>query len=221
MLYSCKYAIKICSVPKVPMRRKRKKLVDPAEGLSVEVVNGSPVVSMPEKKPEPVPEPVPEPQPIVEVKKKIGRPRVTFENFSQAKIKEIYRLARLGMSLKTIAGAVGISVGKLIEMREQSEDFSSRLNAERDNFIADNLTKLRNHAQSSPQSAQWLLERVRPEEFSQKTELRVSGGTTNTLSLDVSSAICQRLAEARMQTIDVNALTEAPSPVLQLPDTQP
>jgi len=216
MLYSCKDAIKILLVAKIPMRRKRVKVKDPADGLSVEVVNGSPVVSMPEKKPEPVPEP----QPVVEVKKKVGRPKITFDNFSQTKIKEVYRLARLGMSLKTIAGAVGTSVGKLIELREQNEDFSARLDAEREHFIADNLTKLRNHAQSSPQSAQWLLERVRPEEFSQKTELRVSGGTTNTLSLDVSSAICQRLSEARMQTIDVTTLTDAPPPLPQLPDTQ-
>jgi len=198
------------------MRRKRAKVKDPADGLSVEVVNGSPVVSMPEKKPDPVPEP----QPIVEVKKKVGRPKITLDNFSQSKIKEVYRLARLGMSLRTIAGAVGTSVGKLIELREQNEDFSARLDAEREHFIADNLTKLRNHAQSSPQSAQWLLERVRPEEFSQKTELRVSGGTTNTLSLDVSSSICQRLSEARLQTIDVTPLTDAPPPLPQLPDTQ-
>jgi hypothetical protein len=216
VLYSCKDAIKICSVAKVPMRRKRAKVKDPADGLSVEVVNGSPVVSMPEKKPDPVPEP----QPIVEVKKKVGRPKITLDNFSQSKIKEVYRLARLGMSLRTIAGAVGTSVGKLIELREQNEDFSARLDAEREHFIADNLTKLRNHAQSSPQSAQWLLERVRPEEFSQKTELRVSGGTTNTLSLDVSSSICQRLSEARLQTIDVTPLTDAPPPLPQLPDTQ-
>ena len=200
------------------MRRKRAKVKDPADGLSVEVLNGSPVVSMPEKKPDPVPEP--KPQPIVPVKRKVGRPKLTFENFSNAKLNEVFRLARLGMSLKTIAGAVGISQTKLIGMREESPDFAARIDAERENFIADNLTKLRNHAQSSPQSAQWLLERVRPEEFSQKTELRVSGGTTNTLSLDVSSSICQRLSEARLQTIDVTPLTDAPPPLPQLPDTQ-
>ena len=199
------------------MRRKRVKKVDPNKDLSIEMVNGSPVVTMPEKIPDPVPVPVP--VPVVQ-KRGRGKPRTTFENFSQTKIKELYRLARLGMSLKTMAGAVGIGIGKLIEMKEQSREFAERLDAERENFIADNLTKLRNHAQSSPQSAQWLLERVRPEEFSQKTELRVSGGTTNTLSLDVSSAICQRLSEARLQTIDVIPLTEPPPPLLDLPDTQ-
>ena len=178
------------------------------------MVNGSPVVTMPEKIPDPVP------VPVVAPKKKVGRPKITFENFSQTRIKEIFRLARLGMSLKTIAGAVGVSVGKIIELREQNSEFSERLEAERENFIADNLTKLRNHAQSSPQSAQWLLERVRPEEFSQRTELRVSGGTTNTLSLDVSSAICQRLSEARLQTIDVIPLTDPPPQLVDLPDTQ-
>lgn len=200
------------------MRRKRIKKVDPNKDLSIEMVNGSPVVTMPEKIPDPVPQPVP--VPVVAPKKKVGRPKITFENFSQTRIKEIFRLARLGMSLKTIAGAVGVSVGKIIEMREQNSEFSERLEAERENFIADNLTKLRNHAQSSPQSAQWLLERVRPEEFSQKTELRVSGGTTNTLSLDVSSAICQRLSEARLQTIDVIPLTDPPPQLVDLPDTQ-
>jgi hypothetical protein len=196
------------------MRRKRAKKVEPAKDLSVEMVSGSPVVTMPEKIPDP------EPVPVVEVKKKVGRPKLTLDNFSQTKIKEIFRLARLGMSLKTIAGAVGTSVGKIIELREQNPEFSERLEAERENFIADNLTKLRNHAQSSPQSAQWLLERVRPEEFSQKTELRVSGGTTNTLSLDVSSAICQRLSEARLQTIDVTPLTEVPPQLMEPPTTQ-
>lgn len=196
------------------MRRKRAKKVEPAKDLSVEMVNGSPVVTMPEKIPDPVP------VPVVAPKKKVGRPKITFENFSQTRIKEIFRLARLGMSLKTIAGAVGVSVGKIIELREQNSEFSERLEAERENFIADNLTKLRNHAQSSPQSAQWLLERVRPEEFSQRTELRVSGGTTNTLSLDVSSAICQRLSEARLQTIDVIPLTDPPPQLVDLPDTQ-
>jgi len=178
------------------------------------MVNGSPVVTMPEKIPDPVP------VPVVAPKKKVGRPKLTIANFSQTKIKEIYRLARLGMSLKTIAGAVGTSVGKIIELREQNPEFSERLDAERENFIADNLTKLRNHAQSSPQSAQWLLERVRPEEFSQKTELRVSGGTTNTLSLDVSSAICQRLSEARLQTIDVIPLTDPPPQLMEVPTTE-
>jgi hypothetical protein len=196
------------------MRRKRVKQVDPNKDLSIEVVNGSPVVTMPEKIPDPVP------APVVAPKKKVGRPKITFENFSQTRIKEIFRLARLGMSLKTIAGAVGVSVGKIIELREQNSEFSERLDAERENFIADNLTKLRNHAQSSPQSAQWLLERVRPEEFSQKTELRVSGGTTNTLSLDVSSAICQRLSEARLQSIDVIALTDPPPQLLEVPTTE-
>lgn len=196
------------------MRRKRAKKIEPAKDLSVEMVNGSPVVTMPEKIPDPMPEPA------VEKKKKVGRPKLTIENFSQTKIKEMFRLARLGMSLKTIAGAVGTSVGKIIELREQNSEFSERLEAERENFIADNLTKLRNHAQSSPQSAQWLLERVRPEEFSQKTELRVSGGTTNTLSLDVSSAICQRLSEARLQTIDVIPLTDPPQHLLEVPTTE-
>ena len=196
------------------MRRKRIKKVDPNKDLSIEMVNGSPVVTMPEKIHDPVP------VPVVAPKKKVGLPKITFENFSQTRIKEIFRLARLGMSLKTIAGAVGVSVGKLIALREQNSEFSERLEAERENFIADNLTKLRNHAQSSPQSAQWLLERVRPEEFSQRTELRVSGGTINTLSLDVSSAICQRLSEARLQTIDVIPLTDPPPQLVDLPDTQ-
>lgn len=166
---------------------RRRKEADPIS-LSAEIVDGQPVITTPKKLPR-------------------GRPRITFKDFSPAKIKESLRLARLGMSLKTIAGASCISVEKLIELRRESTEYASQLDAQREQFIVDNLSKLRNHAESSPQSAQWLLERVRPEEFSQKSELRVSGGTTNTMTLDVNQALCQRLAEARSAVIDLPPLS--------------
>lgn len=156
--------------------------------LSAEIVDGQPVITTPKKHAG-------------------GRPKIAFKDFSPAKIKESLRLARLGMSLKTIAGASCISVDKLIALRRESNEYASQLDAQREQFIVDNLSKLRNHAESSPQSAQWLLERVRPEEFSQKSELRVSGGTSNTMTLSVDQAICQRLAEARSAVIDLPPLS--------------
>lgn len=174
-------------------RMRRRKEVEPMS-LSAEIVDGQPVITTPVILPP-------------KIKKKTGTPKITLANFSQAKINEIFRLARLGMSYRSIVSAVGTTLVKLDELRRESNTFSERLDAEREGFIADNLIKLRNHSESSPQSAQWLLERVRPDEFSQKAELRISGGTTNTMTLDVNQALCQRLAEARSAVIDLPPLS--------------
>lgn len=139
-------------------------------------------------------------------KKKRGRPTKSFESLSEKTIREIGQLARLGMNERLIAGAIGISVEKMGEWKEKHPEFKKMLDTERERFVQDNLAKLRNHAQTSPQSAMWLLERVRPEEFSSKAELRISGGVNNTTTMDISPSVCQLLADARMKTVNVEAL---------------
>ena len=140
-------------------------------------------------------------------KKRIGRPVPQLEKLTEKTIAEIGQLARLGMNERLIAGAIGISHTIFMQWKEESTSFRDLLVRERERFVADNLMKLRNHAQTSPQSAQWLLERVRPEEFSAKSELRISGGTNNTTTMDISPSVCQLLAEARSKPIEAEVLS--------------
>jgi len=141
------------------------------------------------------------------ITKRRGRPVPQLESLNEKTIAEIGQLARLGMNERLIAGAIGISVSRMQKWKDESEQFRSLLERERERFVADNLMKLRNHASTSPQSAQWLLERVRPEEFSAKTELRISGGVSNTTTMDISPSVCQLLAEARSKPIDAEVLS--------------
>jgi len=190
--------------------RKNVENSEPADGLSIAVVNGEPAVTITHQRP-----------------KRMGRPRITLDSLSQKKKDEILKLARLGMNYKMIAGAVGMSVGKLIQLRDENPDFQNAIERERESFVADNLSKLRQHANTSPQSAQWLLERVRPEEFSAKAELRVSGGVSNSVTIDIGKGICEKLAEARRQAIDCAVLSSekihgsSSAEPQQLPQTSP
>ena len=135
-------------------------------------------------------------------KRQVGRPKIKLEGFSQKVIKEMMDLARIGMPYKSIAGCLNISYSKFLELREENPGWASMMDGQREAFVSDNLAKLRRHANTSPQSAQWLLERVRPAEFSSKAELRVSGSVNNNVTLDVSQDLCAKLAEARRANLD-------------------
>lgn len=136
---------------------------------------------------------------IVEVikKNKGGRPKKYLADYGDKAISEMMGMARLGMSHKSISGALNINFTKYLQLREENPDWARAMDGQRELFVKDNLEKLKRHATTSPQSAQWLLERVKPEEFSAKTELRVSGGVSSSLTFDLSSDLCSRLADAR------------------------
>ena len=170
----------------------KRKSTDPVEGLSIAVENGEVTPTMEATRTRP---------------RRMGRPRITLDALSQRRRDEILKLARLGMSYKMIAGAIGMSVGKLIELRDENPEFQNAIERERESFVSDNLQKLRQHANTSPQSAMWLLERIRPEDFSAKAELRVSGGVTSTLAVELGKGLCERLSEARSQPIPCTVLS--------------
>lgn len=144
-----------------------------------------------------------------------GRPKIKLEGFSQKVIKEMMDLARIGMPYKSIAGCLNISYNKFLQLREENPEWAALMDGQREAFVSDNLAKLRRHANNSPQSAQWLLERVRPAEFSSKAELRVSGAVSNTLTLDVSQDLCSKLADARRANVD-GVLMENPTTTTEI-----
>jgi len=168
----------------MPKRRmKRKPEPSPADKLQTELTaNGIEVVPIPENHPKP---------------KKVGRPKYHLKDISPKMVAEILEMARLGMPITSIATCARISFEKFAELRRENPQFDEALKASQEKFVLDNLQRLKRHAEVSPQSAQWLLERVKPQHFSAKSELRVTGSTTSNIVLDVSPDICSRLAEAR------------------------